>query len=742
MRVRVGTLALVALALAPLGTPAQTLLLGPELAVNTYTTGAQLFPAVAAAADGTFVVVWESSKQDNGGSGIFGQRFNALGAKAGAEFQVNTYTTDRQITPAVAMDSQGDFVVVWNSDGQDGSFAGIYGQRYDAAGAQAGGEFRVNTTTALYQQAPAIAMAPDGKFVVVWCGGYGPESDVWGQRFDASGAKAGGEFRVNTYTPYSQNTPAVAADAAGRFVVVWTSEVGDGADSAVFGQRFDAAGVKIGSAFQVNTYTTGDQGYPAIAMDHAGNFVVAWQSAAQDGDSTGIFGQRFNNGAEKVGAEFPINEYTTSTQREVSVAFERDGGFAAVWSSFGEDGNDYAVAAQRFDRTGGHNGLEFVLNASTTGAQLEPRIAASRFGLLTIWAGRDGDSYGIFGRRQRILPFALHGDDHGVGTSDLNGVIEPGEAVRIEPTWANRGPGLAPLEGTVGIDDFYGPQGPNYSLFDGLAEYGSILVGAVATCGENPNPCYAVQVGGTRPVTHWDATLLEHLSLGTSKNWTLHIGESFSDVPRSQTFYKKIETLLHNGITLGCTPTEYCPATIVSRGQMGIFIAKGIAGSGEFVPTAGVLSGLPYNCSAGGVSRFTDVAPTDAFCRHVHYLGTQNVTLGCVASQYCPAQAVTRDAMASFIAKAIVAPGGGNAVPLTYTDPVTSRSYSCVSGSANLHFTDVPVSNAFCKHIHYLWAKGIVDGCTATAYCPGSPVARDAMAKFIANGFGLQIYKP
>jgi len=98
--------------------------------------------------------------------------------------------------------------------------------------------------------------------------------------------------------------------------------------------------------------------------------------------------------------------------------------------------------------------------------------------------------------------------------------------------------------------------------------------------------------------------------------------------------------------------------------------------------------------------------------------------------------------MASFIAKAVVAPGGGAAVPAAYTDPTTSRSYSCVSGSANLHFSDVPVSNVFCKHIHFLWAKGIVDGCTATAYCPGAPVARDAMAKFIANGFGLRLYEP
>ena len=54
----------------------------------------------------------------------------------------------------------------------------------------------------------------------------------------------------------------------------------------------------------------------------------------------------------------------------------------------------------------------------------------------------------------------------------------------------------------------------------------------------------------------------------------------------------------------------------------------------------------------------------------------------------------------------------------------------------------MPVSNPFCKHIHYLWARGIVAGCSATLYCPTQSVNRDAMAKFIANGFNLQLYKP
>ena len=74
--------------------------------------------------------------------------------------------------------------------------------------------------------------------------------------------------------------------------------------------------------------------------------------------------------------------------------------------------------------------------------------------------------------------------------------------------------------------------------------------------------------------------------------------------------------------------------------------------------------------------------------------------------------------------------------------PVTGRSYSCDAGSPNTHFTDVPATDPFCKPIHFLWAKGIVSGCSATEYCPMGLVNRDAMAKFLANAFRLELYRP
>ena len=99
--------------------------------------------------------------------------------------------------------------------------------------------------------------------------------------------------------------------------------------------------------------------------------------------------------------------------------------------------------------------------------------------------------------------------------------------------------------------------------------------------------------------------------------------------------------------------------------------------------------------------------------------------------------------MAIFVAKGVFAPAGGGAIPQTYgPDPVTGHSYSCAPGTPNLHFSDVLVSDSFCKHAHYLWATGVISGCSATQYCPAGDVARDEMAKFLSNAFRLALYGP
>jgi len=80
IRRRIAFLACLCLAAARL--PAQTMNIGPEFVVNTYTTSSQIYPAVAAAPDGSFVVVWSSAQTEDSSFGVFGQRFSPLGASS------------------------------------------------------------------------------------------------------------------------------------------------------------------------------------------------------------------------------------------------------------------------------------------------------------------------------------------------------------------------------------------------------------------------------------------------------------------------------------------------------------------------------------------------------------------------------------------------------------------------------------------------------------------------------------
>ena len=156
-----------------------------------------------------------------------------------------------------------------------------------------------------------------------------------------------------------------------------------------------------------------------------------------------------------------------------------------------------------------------------------------------------------------------------------------------------------------------GPAGPSYSAPDASTTYGTIAPAVTRSCTATPD-CFQIFVSApaARPAPHWDAAFTETLSVATPpKEWTLHIGETFSDVPRSYPFYRVIETIVHRSVTVGCTPTEYCPADKVPRDQMSLFLARAIAGGGANVPSSGTLNGSPYNCAPGGVSLFTDVSP-------------------------------------------------------------------------------------------------------------------------------------
>jgi len=341
--------------------------LGNQFQVNTFATSDQEFPTVGADAQGNFVVAWMSwgsSGSDTSLTSIQAQRFDANGMALGGQFQVNTSMSFYQNVPAAAVAGDGDFIIVWKSDdsnGTDTDSGSIQAQRYDANGIALGEEFQVNTYTTSGQGGPRVAVDGQGNSVVVWESGSSTGDNfasVQMQLYDANGNPAGGEVQVNTYTSSFQVNPVVAASPTGAFVVVWQSGGSSGTDTlgwSVQAQRYAADGVPLGAEFQVNTYTTGDQLNPVVTSDATGSFIVIWESIGSTGTDSSdrsIQGRRYDaNGSPSTG-EFQVNSYTTSGQRFPAVTTDPQGNFLAVWHSSGSSGTDTSatsIQAQRYD---------------------------------------------------------------------------------------------------------------------------------------------------------------------------------------------------------------------------------------------------------------------------------------------------------------------------------------------------------------------------------------------------------
>jgi hypothetical protein len=398
---------IVGLALAGLPSPAGAQPVGSEFQINTYTTSDQRTwgyggHLIAADGSGNFIVVWHSFGQDGHFEGVFSQRYDSSGMALGSEFPVNSYTTFPQRYPSVAAATDGNFVVVWEGRGDDDTY-GIFGQRYDSAGGTLGSEFRVNSVTASYQHFPAVSCGPSGNFVVVWqsYAQDGSAAGIFGQRYDEGGVPLGNEFRINSFTRAGQYVPSISSDSSGNFVVVWESLNQDESHFGIFGQRYDSEGVPRGSEFRANSFTSDRQDRPSLSSDASGNFVVVWESYAQDGSGWGIFGQRFDQDGVALGSEFRANSYTSLDQAHPSVSSDASGNFVVVWDSI-QDGSGLGIFGQRYSSDGVAEGEEFQVNSFTTGNQRTPSVRATgtnRFVVAWESETQDGSSYGVFGQR-------------------------------------------------------------------------------------------------------------------------------------------------------------------------------------------------------------------------------------------------------------------------------------------------------------------------------------------------------
>ncbi len=264
----------------------------------------------------------------------------------GGEIPVLASTVGHYQEPAVAVAPDGSFLVVWTND--LGTQASVHGRSYDAAGNSRGPELLLSAAGEMANN-PRAAADRSGGFLAVW---YTPQG-IAGRRFAADGTPAGAETLLAPGTPL--DSPDVIADpaaAAGGFLLSWRAPGTQANDLAIHLRRFD---LQLTPGVQATVDAPGLLGAPTrLAALTPRGYVVTWGTSNPtiDAPNADLWAQRLDPALQPVGSVLSIAQETPGVGWGVPVAYA-DGGFAYVWSTGILFANGYdALAARRFDAAG------------------------------------------------------------------------------------------------------------------------------------------------------------------------------------------------------------------------------------------------------------------------------------------------------------------------------------------------------------------------------------------------------
>ena len=230
-------------------------------------------------------------------------------------------------------------------------------------GVKVGTEFQVNASTTGGADAPQVAMDANGDFVIAWTTTFttNPFAPIYAKRFDANGVAQGDQFVVNSPQAPDQGYPLVAMDARGDFVVTWLSS----ATHNIEARLYNSAGTAQGGLIQVSSVDTMITTAPAVAMDAEGDFTISWSQslplqAPTDHSNTlfgglsDVFARRFDGSGKPEGAVFNVSHGAFQSNSNSRVTMDAAGDTLITW--FGttviQQGTPGHTAAQAYNAAG------------------------------------------------------------------------------------------------------------------------------------------------------------------------------------------------------------------------------------------------------------------------------------------------------------------------------------------------------------------------------------------------------
>ena len=385
-----------------------------EFLINTYTPEPQRYPSVAS--DGVqYLVGWNSLGQDGSESGVYGQLIRKDGSKFGAEFRINTNTNMTQDTINISSNGS-NFLAVWDSQelsSTHGYTDRVRGQLLNSNGAKIGSEIRISENATARDNWNYGVTSNGTDYLTTWR--IHDYSSQYARRIGGSGSPIGSEFSMGIPGHSARST-----SNGTNYFLTWSEWCSTGWE--IKGRLMNPDGTFSGPQLDINTYNAGQEEHSRIASDGS-NFLITWQGT-QEG-SYGIYGQVVSGiDGSAIGPELHLNPYTPDTQYPTGLASNGED-YLVTWASKGQDGDGYGVYARLIDGDGSFIGSEFRVNSYKSGDQQSASVASDGSGYLITWSGEGSeDSSGIYGN-------FLNAEDHTI----FGYLTEAGANLSLSEAW-------------------------------------------------------------------------------------------------------------------------------------------------------------------------------------------------------------------------------------------------------------------------------------------------------------------
>ncbi len=297
----------------------------------------------------------------------FGKLEAATLTEVRSEFQINEkYTYKGQHHATVAMDSQGLFLVTWNTHSND--WEEIQGRAYFADGQPWTNDFLVNQLVQKGDQySPDVETSGGKEWVVVWPSSEsGSTTYVYAKLYSSQNIHKQLEFLVDPDSPPSveRSRPDVGMFANGDFVVIWEVVEPDSSVMNYYVRLFDSHGNALTDRVQINQSPSATPPPDLLGLpEHTGTPDIAVKEVNGEMKVFAAW-QRWHEGVPEwidiVGREFNLHTMTFEDEFEIShvdsgsfqgrpmVDIDGDGDILIVWQELNPADGLYDVHTRKY----------------------------------------------------------------------------------------------------------------------------------------------------------------------------------------------------------------------------------------------------------------------------------------------------------------------------------------------------------------------------------------------------------